>query len=352
MNITETLKQIRGKETADYTRVGPYTLSVNEENTVYDYHFSCPVFTLDGGEEISAVWRRIGKKLSHDGINCKTVLYGDKVTIQNYIGKATVSCADLTVFPAMNGIKIISRLPTVTFRLKTDGSFGLITNNTGVALMMAKHYPFLTVSGLTAYSEREKRRVPVLVETKEKKGGYDIELYTEYGDAAPEAEINLYFPKLILDTCPESRYPDKRNPYGAAVYLGHNPYTWDGELYSRLNMAQPESLRPWKIISAKVYMYTFERKGEVPVYSEAMGGWCSFNMDWSGRKQYSDKLSKTELSGNYLSFDITETVRSSFGGETFVPGVVLRGGDQDSFAAVATADCYSYPQILEIRYQR
>lgn len=352
MDISE--KLIKMPE--EYEKIGPYSVSVKKAGFAVDYHFSCPIITLEGGEMISDEWKIKGKKRVHTGINCKTEMSGEKVTIHNYIGKVTLGCAGCEVFPSRNGVRIISQKQTAVLRMRTDGSFGLLENNSSTALMMSKHYPFLTVSGLTAYSETEKHRVPVLLKTVERGGGYDLTAYTEADDALPELEINLYFPKLMLDTCPEVRYPYKRNPYGAVAYIGENPYTGDGWLFSRLNMAQPGMLRQREIDSAKIYMYTFELAGEAPVYGRAAEAWCSFNMDWNGKTEYMQKMNgsdvfrSTESAGNYLAYDITDTVKTVFGDGKFSPGVIIKGKNS-SFAAAATADCYSFPQILEIKYR-
>ena len=355
--INEILKKIRGQTETDYCRTGSYSVTVKEERIITDYLFSCPVFALDTGEEVGEKWEIKGKKRYHTGINCVTELSGERVTIRNYIGKVSIQCKNCEVSPSRNGVIISAsdNAGVINLRMRTEGEYGILSNNTAFALMMAKHYPFLTASGLSAYSKKEQRHVPVLLDVNKCGGGYDVTVFTASLDASPTLEINLYFPKLILDTCPEERYPEKRNPYGAAAFIGKNPFTGDGILYSRLNMAQPGRLRALDIESAKLCMYVFEQNGTPLCYRKAEEGWCSFNMNWNLKTDvmsHPADMCRADMGGDFLSFDITDTVRRSLNGEKFAAGVIINGSTLNSFAAVATADCYTYPQVLEIKYRK
>ena len=68
MDISE--KLIKMPE--EYEKIGPYSVSVKKSGFAVDYHFSCPIFTLECGEVKSDEWKIKGKKRIHTGINCKT----------------------------------------------------------------------------------------------------------------------------------------------------------------------------------------------------------------------------------------------------------------------------------------
>ena len=81
---------------------------------------------------------------------------------------------------------------------------------------------------------------------------------------------------------------------------------------------------------------------------------CSFGSTWNKKVNASPKITASNNNGRYLTVDVT-TIFANRTDRTLVynEGLILKKPKgKNDFIAISTGDCYSSPQILEIKLKK
>ena len=260
---------------------------------------------------------------------------------------------NVMITPTLNGARFIVKGNRLDFKLKSETKQeGIRFNSTCFSVMSEKFKPFLSVAALYACDDKSNF-APVEMEYQDQENQmYDISFFHEIKNGRFVFEINLYEPKLFQDTTVQSVHPDVNNAYGAVGFIGKTKQFGEQWLYLRPDFSKIADLTSVQIQHVFLHIPVLNGSYEdIDVFTPEKR-FCSFGSTWNEKVNASFKATTCNSQGKYLTIDVT----SMFTRETdhtlvYNEGLILRKPKgKNNFIAISTGDCYSAPQILEIKF--
>jgi hypothetical protein len=212
--------------------------------------------------------------------------------------------------------------------------------------------PFLSISALCA-ENRNGTFSPVEIKyTHQGNQNYEIQLSHGIPNGQFSFEVNLYEQKLFQDTTVESIHPDDNNVYGAVGFIGKTKQHGEQWLYSRPDFSKIPNLTS-RVDKVLLHIPILNGALEnIDVYIPQKR-FCSFGSTWNKRVEMSNKVTSSYNNGKYITIDVTSMfTEKSNRVLTYNEGLILKKpkGKNNSIV-ISTGDCYSAPQILEVKFK-
>lgn len=265
---------------------------------------------------------------------------------------ANISNSHVIITPTLCGLRFTVKGNHFHLKLHSEAKqYGIKFNSLCFSIMQEKLKPFISIASLYAQDHKENV-LPVEInylETGWQK--YDISLSHPGKSGKLVFEINLYEPKLFQDTTVESSHPDVNNAYGAVGFIGRTKQLGEQWLYSRLDFSKIPEILSERIEKVLLHIPILNENTEnVDVYISEKR-FCSFGSTWNKKEKASRKITVSNNNYRYLTIDATGIfVNLADGTLNYNEGIILKKqkGKKD-FITISTGDCYSAPQILEIK---
>ena len=369
--VLSEIKYLRGMQdfVIDRRNSNRYRVMVKEQLGHTAYCFSSPIYNADTRKLIHLNFDQTKSGYTVKGSNGMISVCQNRCVLENRDGRIVVSLKDapmtqgtkektqsaVTVLPTSNGLRFVVEGKTFKFLLKSEAKQNSIRfNPTCFSIMREKFKPFLSVA--TLYATNGKGVFSPVEMKYQDKGSqtYELELFHEVQDGTFLFEMNLYEPKLFQDTTVESVHPDKNNAYGAIGFIGKTKHFGEQWLYSRPDFSKIPDLTSDRIDKVLLHIPILNGSLEnVDVYIPQKR-FCSFGSTWNKKVNASGKVTSSNNNGRYITIDVTAmfTNRTE---HTLVynEGLILKKPKgKNNFIAISTGDCYSAPQILEIKFKK
>ena len=166
-------------------------------------------------------------------------------------------------------------------------------------------------------------------------------------------EINMHDEKLIHDTTVESAHPTENNSFGSTGFIGNSDLFGEQWLYTRPETEFLHGLKASRIHKAILHIPSLNNSQASLSAYEISRRFCSFGSNWINKVSETDKISASSRMQSYHSLDITSVLSDKESGDLLpAVGCLIKPTQKsDSFTAIATADSFLFPQILEINYE-
>ena len=368
--ILSEIKHLRGMQdfVIDRKNSNRYRILVREKMGHTAYCFSTPIYNADTRKLIHLTFDKTKSGYTSKGSNSTISVCQNRCVLETRDGRIIILLKDtpiiqgvkdnaqsgVTVVPTLNGLRFIVKGKTFNFLLKSEiKQNGIRFNSTCFSIMKEKFKPFFSVA--TLYAMNEKGIFSPVEMKYQDKGSqtYELDLFHEVQDGTFLFEINLYEPKLFQDTTVESVHPDKNNAYGAIGFIGKTKQFGEQWLYSRPDFSKIPDLTSDRIEKALLHIPILNNCSEnVDVYIPQKR-FCSFGSTWNKKVNASGKVASSNNRGRYITIDVT-TMFTNRTEHTLVynEGLILKKPKgKNNFIAISTGDCYSAPQILEIKFK-
>lgn len=366
--VLSEIKYLRGMKDfiIDRRNSNRYRVVVKEPMGYTAYCFSTPIYNLDTRRLVIPKFETIKNGYFFKGSNALVSIYQNRCVFENKEGRCIIFLneapviqgekhqyqSNVTVVPTLNGIRFIVKGNKINLQLKSEAKQeGIRFHSTCFSVMTEKFKPFISIATLYA-SDGKGNILPVEMKYQEKENQtYDLSLFNDVKHGTFFFEVNLYEPKLFQDTTVESFHPDANNAYGAIGFVGKTKQFGEQWLYSRPDFSKIPDLTSERV--EKVFLHIPILNGNtenVDVYIPEKR-FCSFGSTWNKKINPSAKIASSNNNGKYLTIDVT-TMFTNRTERTLVynEGLILKKPKgKNNFIAISTGDCYSAPQILEIK---
>lgn len=368
--VLSEIKYLRGMEDfiIDTRNSNRYRIMVEEKLGHTAYCFSTPIYNVDTRKLIHLAFNKTELGYTFQGSNGTISVCQNRCVFENRDGKAVVILKDvptlygtedhaqspIIVLPTLNGLRFITKGKHLSILLKSETKQESIRfNPTCFSIMREKFKPFLSVSALYA-NDGKGTFAPVEMKYSDKGAkSYELEFFHEVQNGMFMFEIDLYEPKLFQDTTVESAHPDKNNAYGAIGFIGKTKQFGEQWLYSRPDFSKISDFKSDRINKVFLHIPILNGSSEnVDVYIPQKR-FCSFGSTWNQKVNASEKVASSNNNGRYVTIDVT-TMFTNCTENTLVynEGLILKKPKgKNNFIAISTGDCYSAPQILEIKFK-
>ena len=364
------IKHLRGMHDflIDQRNSNRYRVMVKEPLGYTAYCFSSPIYNLHTRRLVNTNFEKIKDGYFFKGSNGLISINQNRCVFETKEGRAVIflnetpaiqgdkhySQSNVILAPTLNGIRFVVNGNQLNLQLKVETKKETIRfHSTCFSLMIDEFKPFLSVAALYAHDVKGNFS-PVEIKYHDKGNQtYDISLFHGIKNGSFLFEVNLYEPKLFQDTTVESMHPDMNNAYGAIGFIGKTKEFGEQWLYSRPDFSKIPDLTAERI--EKVFLHIPILNGSVENVDVFIPEkrFCSFGSTWNRKINASDKISASNNQGRYLTIDVT-SMFTSLTDRTLVynEGLILRKTkEKNNFIAISTGDCYSAPQILEIKFK-
>ncbi len=367
-SIIDEIRRIRkdGKMNIDATNTNRYSIVLKErDGTNTAYCFTSPIYNAKTKQLVRGTFSRQDNAYTFHGSNSTTTVYKSLITIKNekFSLSVRLGCGALryqdgvmvgeyvSVIPSLNGITVIADTPAFTFSVEAITKDGFVRKNSKYFAFMKEGFrPYFSVSPICSF---DKSNVyPATIKENESGNAHTYSV-TAHGGSQVVFEINLYEPKLFSDTTVESAAPKENNAFGASAFIGKTNAFGEQWLYSRPDLPKIADLKTAEIKKALLHIPYFSKDPhELSVYVPKMR-FCSFGSTWNNKKPSSSQKTKTTADDGYITLDLTGIISSKFDSRLkYSEGIILKNENStENCVALATADNYSAPQILELRYK-
>ena len=374
MNFLEIVQDIRCDKNLDIDERNKnrYQITVNEKDqSKTAYCFSIPIYEKNSKNLINSKFSTDGNTVYLKGTNSIIELSSkaifksnDSVCEVSLPDKATLLsedealCGSSKIIPTTNGIAVICPCrfgESIHVKLIAPTPFMPIrTNVKYFSLMCAKFKPLITLSCLGATNDGMSITYPCELSFRQI-SEIEFSIFLKQMDENASYimyEINMHEEKLIQDTTVESLHPTENNSFGSTGFIGQTNLFGEQWLYTRPETPLLHELNGMHINKAVMYIPSLNgNKISLSAY-EISRRFCSFGSNWINKIDEINKVSSSNESKKYHSIDITNLLSDKASGALFrtVGFLIKPTHKSDSFAAIATADSYLFPQILEINY--
>ena len=345
-----------------------YRVMVKETLGHTAYCFSTPIYNISTRELVRTNLTKSQSGYSFQGSNGLISIHQNRCVFETKDGRVVLTLnqepavqgdeqqlpRNVIIAPTLNGVRFIVNDDQFHLQLKSETKQDCIRfHSTCFSVMKEKFIPFLSVATLYAHDENDNFS-PVQMQYHDKGNQtYDISFSHDLKKGKFSFEVNLYEPKLFQDTTVESLHSDINNAYGAIGFIGNTKQFGEQWLYSRPDFSKIHDLTSKKIDKAYLHIPIFNRCTESIDVFIPEKRFCSFGSTWDNKIKASPKIASTNNPGRYLTIDVT----SMFTNHTdhtliYNEGMILKKPKgKDNFIAISTGDCYSAPQILEIKFK-
>lgn len=343
-----------------------YRVMVKESLGHTAYCFSTPIYNVDTRRLVRTNFERVKNGYFFKGSNGCISICQNRCVFETKEGRVIItlsqapdvgrdgSRSECTVVPTLNGIRFSVNGNQWNLQLKSEiRQESIRFHKTCFSVMREEFKPFLSVAALYA-SDGKGNFSPVEMKYQDKEDQtYDISFTHGLNNGRFLFEVNLYEPKLFQDTTVESLHPDSNNAYGAIGFIGKTKQFGEQWLYLRPDFSKIPDLTTERI--EKVFLH-------IPVLSESCENlevlvpekrFCSFGSTWNNRINASPPIATSNNQGRYLTIDVTAMFTSRVDRTlAYNEGLILKKPKgKNNFIAISTGDCYSAPQILEIKFK-
>lgn len=345
-------------------------VTMEADKTKTAYYFTAPIYNQKTGKILSMKFQKNSGGTQLIGSNAITTV-ADQIRMENDEGSITVSPAkpllytseyeigneDLSLMPTTNGVLCKARSCTNAFTFELEAnipSLPIRANDRYFALMSDKFRPFFTVTCIGTLNAHGELIAPAFIafqKLTENRFSLSVLPIAQLGEAVL-FEMNLYEPKLFQDTTVESANADTNNVYGAVAFLGKTEAHGEQWLYTKTEPAAFSDLLGYEINRAVLHIPMLSPTDAVLAAYRVSARFCSFGSKWNNKIPPAENVAFSKQNEGYQSFDITSFFADSHS-KQFMPsnGLILKLHSKDSgFSAIATADNYCAPQILEVNY--
>ena len=366
--ILKEIKYLRGMRDflIDRRNSNRYRIMVKEPVGTTAYCFSTPIYNNKTKALIQTNFVASKSGVLFKGSNGLISVNENRCIFENHDGRCIILVPDIPevhdkskkvalnsiVVPTVNGLRYTVKGNHFRLQLKSETKQeGIRSNSLCFSVMQEKFKPFLSVAGLYARDESGKV-LPVELRYQDKGNQtYDLTLFHSGIGGCFLFEVNLYEAKLFQDTTVESANPDVNNSYGAVGFIGKTKQFGEQWLYSRPDFSKIPDMTSDRIERVLLHIPILNGSSEnVEVYIPEKR-FCSFGSTWNKKVNVSSKITTSNNNCRYLTIDVT-TIFVNRADHTLVynEGFILKKpkGKKD-FIAISTGDCYSAPQILEIK---
>lgn len=363
------IKYLRGMEdfVIDRRNSSRYRVLVREAVGLTAYCFSAPIYNTSTGQLVRKSFEKINNGYAFKGSNSTVSVCKNRCVLENADGRAILLLQEspspngvkkttpsaVTVSPTLNGLRFSAHRRRLRFLLRSEAKKESVRHTaTCFTLMKEDFKPFLSVAALYATDDKG-RLFPVELSCKEKDlQTYEVELSCRESDASITFEVNLYEAKLFQDTTVESAHPDSNHAYDAVGWIGKTELFGEQWLYSRLDTSKLSDLTAQRVEHVLLHIPILNQSRESLDVFVPTSRFCSFGSTWNNKVNASDEALNTTRSGRYLTLDVTSLFTNSTEHSLiYTEGLILKKPrGNDPFIAISTADCYSSPQILEIKF--
>ena len=166
-------------------------------------------------------------------------------------------------------------------------------------------------------------------------------------------EINMYEPKLMLDTTVDSKNEDENNAFGSVAFIGTSHGLGEQLLYSRVDISKIGVIQHKTINYAKLHIpYYGNSKHQIDAFRVGRR-FCSFGSTWSSKVSEGQKIGSLTNNNGYMMLDLSKLIINPINRQlTKNEGYILQTtAGSNGFTVMSTGDSTYKPQVLEINYK-
>ena len=362
------IKYLRGMQDflIDQRNSNRYRVVVKESVGHTAYCFSTPIYNADTRRLVRSCFDAEKSGYSFKGSNGSISIHQNRCVFENKEGRVIILLNEspaiqgynlksiCNVSPTFNGLLFTVKGNRFHLQLKSEIKQECIRFHSSCFSLMSERFkPFLSVAALYA---RDGKGSFSPVEIKYEDIGnqtYDLSFFHEVENGSFFFEVNLYEPKLFQDTTVESLHPDTNNAYGAIGFIGKTEQFGEQWLYSRPDFSKIPDLTSERIYKAFLHIPNLNESDESVDVFIPEKRFCSFGSTWNKKINASPKIASSNNQGRYLTIDVT-AIFTNHTDQALVynEGLILKKPKgKNNFIAISTGDCYSAPQILEIKFK-
>lgn len=332
------------------------------------YCFSTPIYNADTRKLVCLDFIKIKSGYTFKGSSGTISICQNRCVLEGKDGRAIIilneipviqgnknsDSSSVTASPTLNGLRFAVNGRTLKFTIKSEAKQESICFTPSCfSVMREKFKPFLSVSALYV-KDGKGMFAPVEMKYSDKGNQtYELEFFHDVQNGRFSFEINLYEPKLFQDTTVESIHPDKNNAYGSIGFIGKTKQLGEQWLYSRPDFSKIPDLTSDLIDKVLLHIPILNGSSENVDVFIPQKRFCSFGSTWNKKVNASGKVTSSNNNGRYTTIDVTSmfTNRAEQTLE-YNEGLILKKPKgKNNFIAISTGDCYSAPQILEIKFK-
>lgn len=372
-SVLDAVRELRGDNELIINRsnVNRYRVVLHEPDQAQTaYYFSAPIYDAQTRTIAPLRFQPEKEYYTLRGTNGTVSVFGNTICLKSVCDRICctfegggLSLSDrilmgegVAVHPTLNGaaVKIRCGKAGTTVRIRTEKPYyNIRVNSKCFALMQEPFLPVMTLSGIGAFLADGKLCGGIKM-AFQKINEREFSVWFCNPSSAERYiwfEVNLYEPKLFLDTTVESGNPEENNAYGSTAFLGSTRSFGTQWLYTR-----PDYTILADVLGREIERVLFY----VPMYGggDVKLSWvtlprrfCSFGSTWENKVEFDGRFYESTANGRYHILDLTGTLVNPVTHMLELPeGWVLRA-IHGGYTAVSTGDSSFYPQILSVRFR-
>lgn len=359
--------------TIDYKNNNRYCVIANERNNTNTiYCFSTPIYNIHTRKAIDMKFKEENGVFYNVGSNAN-ICVSNNIHLENMQGTCSLqfnkkyikindrelrSNEDI-IIATSNGIAYKAKCTgakPISFDLEIQSPFTEVrANDKNFSLMCEKFKPFVSVSCIGTINSQGDIIGPSTIEY-ERLSNYKYRLTVKpcnFNGEKVMFEVNLYEAKLFQDTTVESKNPKINNAFGGVAFIGNTAENWEQWLYSKLDFSKIVEMLDKRINKAILHIPQYNKTHNGISAFKVASRFCSFGSTWENKISEKSFISDSTITEKYQNIDITNFLTDiKTGFITRSDGLILKPTiKNNTFSAIATADNYYTPQILEINYR-
>ncbi|MBO5967054.1 MAG: DNRLRE domain-containing protein [Clostridia bacterium] len=361
-NVLEEIRYLRGNKdfTIDRCNQNRHCVLVAENGGKTSYYFSAPLYHCTTKKLVTPKIWKTSDGYEIRGTNGTVKIEDRSLIFENQDGKVIVEMmntnirANQNLYATLNGayFRLSQREIRFIVRIESDKEKSVLFNAKCLAWMKGTFTPFFSVAAMYAQTHQGEL-LPICIEwNQHEKNTVEGRILGTEDTEFLCFEANLYEPKLFQDTTVEQKSPDQNNVYAPIGFVGNTEQLGKQWLYSRPDIFQISEESSGLVEQARLYIPKFYGNAEDLKLYVPQKRFCSFGTTWNNQVDQMEKKCSIRENERYLSIDVTNLFSDSkYHFLIANEGMILKGSSPNHYVAIATADCYSHPQILEIQWK-
>ncbi len=361
-SVLEEIQYLRGNKNfiIDRSNQNRYCVLVGEDDGKTSYYFSSPLYDRTNKKLVTPkIWKTTdGNEIR--GTNGTVKIQETRLIFENQDGKVIVELmnskirANQNLYPTLNGayFQLSQQDFRFSIRIESNKETSILLNSQCLACMKGMFTPFFSIASMYAKT-LSGELLPGSIEWNQK--GKTVVEGKIFGREDTEFlcfEANLYEPKLFQDTTVEQKAPNQNNVFSAVGFIGSTEQIGKQWLYSRPDIFQITEENCGFVEKVWFHIPKIYGKAKYLKVFAPQKRFCSFGTTWNNQVEHVEKTCEIQESERYLSIDVTKLfVDAKYRFLIANEGIVLKGTSPNHSVTLATADCYSHPQILEIQWK-
>ncbi len=366
----ETVSRLSGLTDLDINteQKNRYCILLNRQDGYEAYYFSTPIYQIDNGKSVKRKFEEcadgfilrgssanilVTEREIHGFDHEKEFLIPFKESVSFRLSDGILISDKMTLIPNYNGVLIKGHMENMQFSIKTNFVYtGIKQSKNCVSYMEGQFKPIVVFSALFGM-DHQGNTTQGSIKWEEKN---HAEAHVSI-DSCPRAEegllsIDFYEPKLLQDTPVSQLYPTENNAFGPIVYVGNSQTYGIQWLYSRLDLTKLSELKHACIQDMTLYIPLWGNSCGSMRYFGLPHRFCSFGSTWSNKIQRGKMLGYSHAEKGYAAIPLNNIYLYQTH-LTESDGFVLTSVEHDQWVStISTADHYTCPQILRVRYTK